>query len=165
LVIGLGSAMIAAADVMIQRSSSFTDRRHVWSYLWRVSGHRRIVGYGFGAFWGDDTNVAPISTPDFRWDAAHNSFVEIYIGMGLVGIIVIMIFLGFAARAVYLRVRSRRTLQSMFPAMLVAFLLVENMSESMILYHSSAWILLIAAPFLSVIEDRDQMLEHSTQRR
>ena len=129
------------------RSSSFDDRRHLWSYLWHLSGNHRWIGYGFGSFWRDDAKVGPISTPDFRWDAAHNSFVEIYVGMGLLGLAVAICLLAMGARYLFLNLHNERSLAAVFPAMIFAFLFMENLSESMILYNSSIWILLIAVAF------------------
>ena len=147
LAIPIGVGLLWAIDAVVSRSSSFNDRRRLWSYLWNVSSGHRWVGYGFGSFWKDDANVAPISTPDFRWDAAHNSFVEIYIGMGLTGLIAIVTFLVIAVWSIYVGIHSSRTLASYLPAMIFAFLFVENLSESMILYNSSIWVVFIAIAF------------------
>ena len=134
---------------MLNRSTSFQDRRRIWTYVWDVSTRREWFGYGFGSFWRNEANVAPINTDTFRWDAAHNSFVEIYIGLGLVGLIAFAAFLAAATWSVRVEVRTAPNLVSLFPAMILAFVLVENMSESMILYHSTFWMLLIAVAFFS----------------
>jgi exopolysaccharide production protein ExoQ len=163
-----GVALFDKVTSSLHKTTSLSDRRHLWSYLWDVSSGHRWFGYGFNSFWKDDALVLPVSTPIFRWNAAHNSFVEIYIGMGLIGFVLILIFLFFAFEAVVRRVRTHPTLASALPAMLLVFLIVQNLSESMIVYNSSFWILLIAVAFTNEYQpavdrvSRDQAVERGT---
>jgi len=161
ITLALGATAIWLLATHSNRTTSLKDRRRVWRYLWDVSAGHRLTGYGFGSFWRDDAKVSPISTVDFRWDAAHNSFMEIYIGMGLIGLALVVWLLGGTAMNLYIDIRNRRTLLSVFPAMLFAFLVMENMSESMILYNSLVWVLLIAISFCGVGTDpsSDQVSE------
>ena len=155
--VALGFTAIWVIAANADRASSLKDRRRVWSYLWDVSASHRLTGYGFGSFWRDDTKVAPISTVDFRWDAAHNSFMEIYIGMGLIGLALIVWLLVSTVMNLNVDIRRQRSLVSVFPAMLFAFLLMENMSESMILYNSLVWALLIAISFSGLRNDEGRV--------
>ena len=137
--VGVGVAVVAAAwDV-----STFSQRREIWSLTWDRVLERPWGGYGFFAFWEVPELVAEHVL--LRRGSAHNSLVETALGLGLLGVaplVVLMVLVAVnAGRGLWLRPSADT---GMWAAVAV-FVLVENMTESFVLWFSHIWVLLLAA--------------------
>ena len=137
--VGACVAVVAAAwDV-----STFSQRREIWSLVWDRVLERPWGGYGFFAFWEVPELVAEHVL--LERGSAHNSLVETALGLGVVGTVPFVALMVLAAvnagRGLWLR-PSPGT--GMWAAVTV-FVLVENMTESFVLWFSHIWVLLVAA--------------------
>ena len=135
---GCAAVVAAAWDV-----STFSQRRTIWSLVWDRVLERPWGGYGFFAFWEVPELVAEHVL--LERGSAHNSLVETALGLGVVGTVpfVILVVLATvnAGRGLWLR-PSPDT--GMWVAVAV-FVLVENVTESFVLWFSHIWVLLLAA--------------------
>ena len=135
---GCAAVVAAAWDV-----STFSQRRTIWSLVWDRVLERPWGGYGFFAFWEEPELVAEHVL--LERGSAHNSLVETALGLGVVGTVpfVILVVLATvnAGRGLWLR-PSPDT--GMWVAVAV-FVLVENVTESFVLWFSHIWVLLLAA--------------------
>ncbi|HWB49566.1 MAG TPA: O-antigen ligase family protein [Stellaceae bacterium] len=93
LVAGLaGSALLAATwqDVLLAlgRDPTFTNRTRIWQLALEYIGFRPWLGYGFGAFWQETSADAQIFwvALGFKTPHAHNSYLEMALGIGWVGL-------------------------------------------------------------------------------
>lgn len=136
---GVCVAVVAAAwDV-----STFSQRREIWSLVWDRVLERPWGGYGFFAFWEVPELVAEHAL--LERGSAHNSLVETALGLGVVGTVPFVMLVVLAAvnagRGLWLRPSAGT---GMWAAVTV-FVLVENMTESFVLWFSHIWVLLLAA--------------------
>ena len=137
--VGVSVAVVAAAwDV-----PTFLQRRTIWSLVWDRVLERPWGGYGFFAFWEVPELVAEHLL--LERGSAHNSLVETALGLGVVGTVPFVMLLVLAAvnagRGLWLRPSAGT---GMWAAVAV-FVLVENMTESFVLWFSHIWVLLLAA--------------------
>ncbi|MYB87718.1 MAG: hypothetical protein F4X85_10995 [Acidimicrobiaceae bacterium] len=90
-----------------------------------------------------------------RRGSAHNSLVEVGLGLGLLGAVPFAVIVVLAARNAGLALWRRPGTDTWMWAALVAFLLVENVTESFVLWFSYSWVLLMAAALRAPIARGD----------
>jgi exopolysaccharide production protein ExoQ len=93
LVLGLAAGALLAvgwqdALAFLGRDPTFTNRTRIWQLAAEYINHRPWLGYGFGAFWREDSPDANLiwSVLEFKTPHAHNSWLELGLGLGIVGI-------------------------------------------------------------------------------
>jgi exopolysaccharide production protein ExoQ len=86
--VGITDFVIAA----LGRSSTLTDRTEVWAAVLPMNPNP-LLGAGYESFWlGDRLQVLWTL---FRWrpNQAHNGYLEVYLNLGLVGLLLVGVFL------------------------------------------------------------------------
>jgi O-antigen ligase len=136
LVAGIaGSAILALTwqDVLLAlgRDPTFTNRTRIWQLALEYIDFRPWLGYGFGAFWQETSADAQTfwTALGFKTPHAHNSWLEMALGIGVVGLGVAA--LGWLA-ALYRTLRVAAAPHAEHVAFCLAFLAAiffENMSE------------------------------------
>lgn len=135
---GVGAAAVAAAwDV-----PTFSQRRTIWSLVWDRVLERPWGGHGFFAFWEVPELVSEHVL--LQRGSAHNSLVETALGLGVVGtapfVMLVVLAAVNAGRGLWLRPSADT---GMWAAVTV-FVLIENITESFVLWFSHIWVLLLA---------------------
>ncbi len=137
--VGAGLAVVAAA----WNVSTFVQRREIWGLLWDRVLERPWGGYGFFAFWEVPEMVA--GNVLLQRGSAHNSLVETALGLGVAGtvpfVMIAVLAAVNAARGLWLRPSAGT---GMWAAVTI-FILLENITESFVLWFSHIWVLLLAA--------------------
>ncbi|MBT5138111.1 MAG: O-antigen ligase family protein [Acidimicrobiaceae bacterium] len=137
--------LVAAVGIVGLRwnESTFVQRRTIWDLIGsRVADHP-IRGSGFHAFW-----TVPELTGEhelLQRGSAHGSVPEILLGLGIVGLV---LWAAVVLSAVFGTVRwawREPSAISWFWLALTAFLVIENLTESFVLWFSYNWVLLIVA--------------------
>ena len=123
-------------------ATTFSQRRTIWSLVWDRVQQRPVSGYGFYAFW-DATELLDHAL--LRRGSAHNSLMEVALGLGLIGTVPFVVIVMLAARNAGLHLWRRPGADSWMWASVVGFALVENVTESFVLWFSYVWVLLMAA--------------------
>jgi len=141
------AAMVALAAAWALTSlwdaPTFAQRREIWTLSWDWVSERPLRGYGFFTFW-EQPEIATANELLSR-GSAHNSFVEVMLGLGLLGAI------PFVAVAVLAGVNSLRGLwrdpgpDTWLWAAVIVLVLVENTTESFVLWFSYNWVLVMTA--------------------
>ena len=139
---GLCAVAAAAALAVLWDVPTFSQRREMWGLVWDRIVQRPLLGYGFYTFWDIDELTQHVL---LRRGSAHNSFVEVGLGLGLLGAVPFAAIVFLAARNTGLALWRRPGPDTWMGAALVAFLLVENLTESFVLWFSYSWVLLMAA--------------------
>ncbi|HXP03524.1 MAG TPA: O-antigen ligase family protein [Stellaceae bacterium] len=92
LILGLaGGALLAVGwqDVLaaLGRDPTFTNRTRIWQLALEYIARRPWFGYGYGGFWRADSADANIfwAALGFKTPHAHNSWLELALGVGIVG--------------------------------------------------------------------------------
>jgi O-antigen ligase len=83
-----------------KRDSTFTGRTFLWEHALSIGSQKMWFGHGYATFWiskwGDQARSV------LGWDmySAHNGFLDVYLQLGLVGILLTIVYIVFAARGV-----------------------------------------------------------------
>jgi len=140
---------IDAFFALTGRDATFTGRTELWRYVLAMIEKRWVGGYGYGSFW-EVPAFSKYAADSLRWDIpnAHNGYLEIALGLGVVGFLII---LAFFTSTIYRVVRSFRQ-SSYFPSMILLALLfaylLRAVTESNLLGQNSIdWILVVTLAF------------------
>jgi exopolysaccharide production protein ExoQ len=85
--------LFGAADLVIEsagrEATTFTGRTDIWGLVLAMTTNP-LLGAGFQSFWlGDRLSKMWTLFPVFRPNQAHNGYIEIYINLGLLGLIIV----------------------------------------------------------------------------
>ncbi|MCY4663124.1 MAG: O-antigen ligase family protein [Acidimicrobiaceae bacterium] len=139
---GAGALGAIAGLVAVWNVPTLSQRRTIWSLVWDRILQRPWAGHGFFTFWDIEELTQHVL---LRRGSAHNSLVEVGLGLGLLGAVPFAVIVVLAARNAGLALWRRPGPDTWMWAALVAFLLVENVTESFVLWFSYSWVLLMAA--------------------
>ena len=91
--VGLG--LVFAADAFFEllgKDSTLTGRTEIWEAAMRQIALKPWTGFGYGAVWENKDDWGPLNriTQDAGFVAqhAHNTWIEVWIGFGLVGLLI-----------------------------------------------------------------------------
>ncbi len=142
---GLGAIGAAGLIVGIRRfwnEPTFQQRRTIWDLVGDIAADTRWHGVGWEAFW---------YTPELhnhellQRGSAHGSVPELLLGVGVVGLVLWLVVVVSALVGVARTMWREPGAEAWTWAALVVFLVVENLTESFVLWFSYNWVLLIAA--------------------
>ena len=139
---GASAVAAVAGLVAVWNVPTLSQRRTIWSLVWDRILERPLGGHGFFTFWDIEELTQHVL---LRRGSAHNSLVEVGLGLGLLGAVPFAVIVVLAARNAGLALWRRPGADTWMWAALVAFLLVENVTESFVLWFSYSWVLLMAA--------------------
>ena len=138
-VLGAGAAVLAA----LWDSPTFEQRRNIWSLVWDRVAERPWTGHGFFAFWEVPSLVADDVL--LQRGSAHNSAVETALGLGAVGLVPIVLLAVLALTNAGVALWRRPCGDTWMWAAVVVLVVVENSTESFVLWFSYIWVLLLTA--------------------
>ena len=148
LVAGAAMALVLAPELVFQllgRDATLTGRTDIWTALMDAIAARPWLGYGYGAFWGVDSQPAYMVRLATEWavPTAHNGWLETALSIGLVGLAgLIMSYLLFVFRAARLAVRDWTGL---FALGVAGQFLLFSLSESIALQQNTiVWVTLVS---------------------
>ena len=82
-----GGSHIGFAASAAKRDSTLTGRTEVWSSLLPVAMKRPFLGNGFGGYW------TPATKEFFHISGGHSGYLDVLLGLGFVGLLLVSIFL------------------------------------------------------------------------
>jgi len=157
LIIGLlataaGAAFLAARNsslllAALGRDITLTRRTEIWSAVWTAISRHMALGYGFSGFWaglhGESVRVA--ARLGFVARHAHNGFLDLWLELGIVGLLLFLIgYLQVAGDGIKL-VRMSRDRLAAWPLLYLAFMLLYDLAEGPILRQNNLyWALYVA---------------------
>ncbi len=133
---------------LLNRDATLTGRIQLWGILWPLVTDHLWLGYGYSAFWlGWDGPSAPVwAQTDWFPPSAHNGFIDLWLSMGIGGIVLLV---AASVQAVWrtLTLPPRRyTLERSLLLASFSFLILSNLTETTLLsYNFMSWILFVAA--------------------
>jgi exopolysaccharide production protein ExoQ len=132
---------------ILGKDATLTGRTKIWAAVMREIEDRPWLGYGYHAVWGDKSGWGPFAwiskNAGFQAQHAHNSWLEQWLGMGLLGLVAWGLFyLQAMALAVIAVFRDRGALLA-FP-FLVVFSLVALTESIAVTYNDFRWVLFVA---------------------
>ena len=161
-VVLLGGFVLVASDVffaLLGKDATLTGRTEIWSAAMRQIEQRPWTGYGYAAVWDNKSGWGPFAwiTKDAGFQAhhAHNSWIEQWLGLGIIGLAAWGLFylqtLTLAIIAVF---RERGALLA-FP-FLVVYTLVSLTESIAVVYNDFRWALFVAFAAKLAFSDREQ---------
>jgi len=138
-----------AADVAqyVGRETTLTGRTELWAVAIMMIQRHPWLGYGFGGFWRGPIGDSGEFWRAVRWNAphAHNGYIDLTLDLGLLGLAIFVAGLAIALIAAVSRARSARTTSAVAPLVVLAFLVIYNLTESSVLRHNTLYLVLYAA--------------------
>jgi O-antigen ligase len=129
-------AQVAAA---LGRDPTLTGRVYIWRDLLDLRTNP-IVGVGYGSFWLGDRLAWFLEEHNVA--SAHNGFLEVYLGMGITGVLLLVLILHSALRVTASSLVSDEAYGRLRLAFVVVFILY-NMAEAATLLTSPMMFLLL----------------------
>jgi len=139
----------------LHRDVTLTGRTQIWNALIPMIKKNFWLGYGYASFW-QFIGYDPIiwQAPEFsifnipRPAHAHNGFIDLWLELGLVGVVLFTASLiSNFVRAISLASRKRGVIDY-WPLALMTYILLYNVTESLILGQNSLdWALYVAITF------------------
>jgi O-antigen ligase len=124
----------------------------MWPLVVRQIYEKPWLGYGYETFWfggweGNPANIWIYLSPGFEPPHAHNGFLEMILSVGYIGLFVFIVgFLDVLLRSIsWLRIH--KTVLGLAPIVILVFLLIVNMTESMLMNDDLFWILYVSIIF------------------
>lgn len=152
----VGATLVAAAGLfaadavfeVLGKDATLTGRTEIWDGIVRVMEGHAWTGYGYGAIWDDLDPYAPLAWithyANFRAGHAHNGWMEIWLNIGLVGVIVFGLwFIEIWFRTVWTTFTGGQGAWIALPFM--AAYSIAMLTESITLsWHDMRWVLFTA---------------------
>ena len=139
---GVGGLVAAAGLAAFWDDPTFTQRRAIWRLVGDTIGDEPFVGHGWEAFW----YTPELHTDELLWrGSAHGSIPELLLGLGVVGLLLWSMVVGIAIAGVVARTWRQPDTEACLWLAVVTFLVVENLTESFVLWFSYNWVLLTTA--------------------
>jgi exopolysaccharide production protein ExoQ len=131
---------------VLGRDATLTGRTELWEAVLGSIGKRTALGYGYGGFWHTAAESESLFAA-IGWRAwhAHNAFLDLWLNLGLVGVLVFGAALAWTLARALRALRIAPDAQHVWPLALLAFLLLTNLTESRLVEANNLyWVLLCA---------------------
>lgn len=144
-------AVYAALPVLLQwmgRSATLTGRTLIWKQVWVFIGQRPWLGWGYDGFWHGARGAA------FRVDAAlgftvfhaQNGYLELWLELGLVGLVLFVLSYARAWRRIWPVLRRGEVDVVLWPVFVLALIFLYDLDEiSLLIYNGIFWSLFVSA--------------------
>ena len=147
----------------IGKDTTLTGRGDLWPLVLDKIWERPWLGYGFSGFWKQGFNGEAASIwYDSGWTPpnSHNGFLDIWLELGLVGLIIFIIgFLILLSKSLSY-VRASNNIEGFWPAICLFYLIIINLTESSLLIQNNMfWILYIATEVTMVIIEQQKKVQ------
>lgn len=138
---------------LLGRDATLTGRTDIWEQLTYAIRQNFWLGYGYGSFWSEGSYAAYIVREVLQWPAptAHNGWLEIWLGVGLIGLVMFLVnFLFTVWRAVK---RAFVGWSGVFAVGYLAQFLLFSISESIILQQNAiTWVMYMSVATRLVLD-------------
>lgn len=137
----------AAALALLGKDATLTGRTKIWAGILQQVQLRPWTGYGYGAVWTDDSGWGPLAwivkRAGFRPQHAHDSWLEVWLGLGYIGLGVwIALFVSTLGRALMSVYRGRGAYLAL--PVLVVYALVSLTESVALVWNDLVWVLFAA---------------------
>lgn len=147
---------------LLGRDATLTGRTELWAFTLDLGMTRPFTGFGYDAFWFGDTSPGAQIALEWGISHAHNSWIEVFINLGLPVIIVLLLtLLATMFRAVILARYFPDITPAVFVMVTILSMTTISMSESVFLEkHTIDWMMTVvvigcARAFTSQLAQKD----------
>jgi len=126
LCLAFADSLVPSITSVFNRDSSFTGRSDIWSAVLDVASRNPLLGVGYGGYWYLQDEII-FTTHGVR--ESHSGYLDVYLEVGLVGIILLLVFL-LAFYRKSLREMNHAFDWGVFGICLLIMTLIHNFTES-----------------------------------
>jgi exopolysaccharide production protein ExoQ len=155
VVLEFGFDFSSTVAPLIGRDPTLTGRTEIWSMVLALQGNP-MFGVGYQAFWLGDRLTAIISRTRFL-NESHNGYLETYLNLGFVGVVLIAFIIVFSYRTIRRRLALSAHLGS-FSLALWVVMLFYNMTEAAFGASLLWWVFLLCT---IVVPRPDALMLHA----
>jgi exopolysaccharide production protein ExoQ len=132
---------------VLGRDATLTGRTSIWQQVWVAILKHPLLGYGFAAFWqgmkGESYNV--ILALRFVIFHAHNGFLEIWLELGAVGLLLFFLSYLHAWRKLWPLLRAEQMGNVFWMIFVLLLIVLYDVDENTLLtFNGLFWILYVA---------------------
>lgn len=151
LVTAIGSSIVLLAwqfwsslSTLLGKSATLTGRTDIWAAVFTALMKRPVLGYGLGGFWwgmkGEAGNIG--LTVGWAVGHSHNGFLDVWVDLGIVGLVLIIASLIKAIRDALFVIRVENTLYAQWCLSIVVLTVLYNLDEVTFLLHGQlVWLM------------------------
>lgn len=146
----------------IGKSPDMTGRSDIWKAVLGLIGQRPIQGWGWISYWmpGVKPYEGLIVRDNVTYYQAHNSYLDVWLQLGVIGFLIFMAMLGFLFIKLW-RMAARHTSPLyLWPLLVFVALLVQNLTESRMIVELG-WVLVVTFA-IKVNEPAEKLEEQGT---
>jgi len=153
----LGTAALLAmlgglgALLAIQLDTTLTGRTAIWEETIRVGMRRPLLGHGFGAFWLGDLGASSTLYGPLGWTvlSAHNAFIDIWLDLGGLGILLLVGWLLALGTRILLGLRQQvlTPASAALPVVFIHFLVMALTGGAYLAYLNVTWFVFLLLVF------------------
>ncbi|HYX18856.1 MAG TPA: O-antigen ligase family protein [Nostoc sp.] len=150
---------VSQADTIlgsVGKDTTLTGRVELWPAVLEMIAKKPWLGYGYGAFW-DKKGDSSIIIQTVQWNApnAHNGFLDLWLALGLLGVLVFLTgFVINLLKAIYF-IRWNKTSENLWLLVYFTYIILSNLTETTLLEQNSMeWILYVSAILSSKLSTR-----------
>jgi O-antigen ligase len=154
----IGAALLLALNIdpllgLLGRDLTFSGRVELWNALWDMIRLHWVLGYGFQAFWVSPDGPILDLWSRLTWQApnAHNGFLDIWLGLGIGGLITFLAVFGQAFAIGWVRLGQMSRPAAYWIVGYLSYFLLYGFDEINYLQpNGSCWILFVATTVLAL---------------
>ena len=154
----VGAALLAVHFVIqlfadsLDEDSALAQRADVWRFVFDAVADRWIVGFGFQSFWDTVTGSGSDPTAGVMTGvlSAHSTFVDTLLYLGSIGLLLLVVVVIFGVGRVWWEALGGQSWAMGWWAAVATFVLLVNLTESLMAQHSVFWIVLVAPGFAAM---------------
>jgi O-antigen ligase len=145
------------AFAVLGKDATLTGRTNIWQGVLYEIHKRPLLGYGYGAVWDDRSGWGPVywitKIAGFRAAHAHNSWLEQWLGLGIVGLIAWSLYFVQTLILAVIAVYRDKGAYLALPFILVYGLVA--LTESIaVVYNDFRWVMFVAVAVKLAYSDR-----------
>jgi exopolysaccharide production protein ExoQ len=130
------------------RDASFTGRVPLWQELIRIGRQRPILGSGYGSFWSSRAVYGLWEKVHWTPVSSHNGYIDIFMNLGLIGLLALFIFLFYAYRNISRSIETDREFGNLNFVFFIVILIQNIMEATLSVANSFLWILILMTSVL-----------------
>lgn len=168
LMFGFVAQNFSKLTTLIGKDPSLSRRTDLWKMSLAAIQENPLLGYGYGAFWGKTSQPATLIREEV-WNEAphsHNGYIELALGLGLVGLGAYSLAFVTMARRSYLFYMDDQRSGGKWPLIYLAFVSVYQLTESGVFAgDTTVWIAFCCLAFSLPQVSHDRVAPPSLARR
>jgi exopolysaccharide production protein ExoQ len=142
----------------IGKDATLTGRADMWPFIIEMIQKQPWLGYGYNGFWNDWDSPGAYVWYAAKWTPpnSHNGFLDLWLELGLLGILVFAIGFGVNLLRGLKLFRIDRSWQSFWTLLYLTFIILANIGESSLLNRNDlCWLLYVTVSFSLAIATTD----------